>query len=273
MTTLVWDQLGERFFETGISKAVLYKADGYGVPWNGVTSLEENDDDSIESIHYDGVKVNDLVTLGDYSAVLRAFTYPDEFLFHEGIIEDQTGFFAHNQPKTQFGLSYQTKIGSDLKANEAGYKIHLLWNLTALPSHRQYQTLALDTTPTEFEWTLTSIPEDMENFRPTSHAVIDSRKIDAELLKDIEGVLYGDEDSLARLPPLKGFATWIREWQRLIIIDHGDGTWTAESPVEGQIVMLDDTTFQIETTTANYVDADTYNIWSSEKNADDIWMP
>jgi len=166
-----------------------------------------------------------------------------------------------------------SKVGSDLKANEAGYKIHLLWNLTALPGHRQFQTLAMDTTPLEFEWTLSSVPEDIENFRPTSHAVIDSRKIDAELLADIEGILYGDVDHDARLPPLKGFATWIRGWQRLIITDHGDGTWSAESPVAGQIIMLDDTTFQIQTETANYLDADTYNIWSSEKNEDDIWLP
>ena len=273
MATLMWDQVGERFFETGISKGVLYKSDNYGVAWNGITSIEENDSDSVESVHFDGTKFNDIVTLGDYEAILRAFTYPDEFLFYEGIIEDQTGFFAYNQPKTQFGMSYQTKVGSDIHANEAGYKIHLLWNLTALPSHRLYQTLALDTTPLEFEWSLSSIPEDMENFRPTSHAVIDSRKIDPELLKDIESILYGDEENDARLPPLKGFATWIREWQRLVIIDHGDGTWSAESPVEGQIIMLDDTTFQIQTETARYNDPDSYDIWSSEKNADDIWLP
>lgn len=273
MTTLTWDELGERFFETGISKAVLYKADSFGVPWNGVTAVEENDSDTAEPVHFDGTKFNDIVTLGDYNAVLRAFTYPDEFLFYEGIIEDQTGFFAYNQPKSMFGLSYQTKIGSDIAANEAGYKIHMLWNLTALPAHRLYQTLALDTTPLEFEWTLSSVPEDIENFRPTSHAVIDSRKIDPELLKDIEGILYGDEDHEARLPPLKGFATFIRGWQRLIITDHGDGTWSAESPLPGQIVMLDDTTFQINDAPGSYLDADTYQIFSTEKNEDDIWLP
>src|SRR3954454_22285961 len=112
MATLQWDQLGERFFETGINKGVLYKSDTFGVAWNGITSIEEADSDDIESVHFDGTKFNDIVTLGDYSAVLRAFTYPEEFLFYEGIIEDQTGFYAHNQPKTQFGMTYQTKIGS-----------------------------------------------------------------------------------------------------------------------------------------------------------------
>lgn len=273
MTALIWDQIGERFFETGISKGVLYKENNYGVPWNGITSLEENDSDSAESVHYDGVKVNDIITLGDYNAVLKAFTYPDEFLFHEGIIEDQTGFYAHNQLKTQFGMSYQTKIGNDVDGNEAGYKIHLLWNLTALPARRQRQTLALDATPLEFEWTLSSIPEEMDNFRPTSHAVIDSRKVDPELLKDIEEILYGSDVSVAKLPPLKSFSTWLRKWQRLIIIDNGDGTWVAQSPIPGQIIMLNDTTFQIQTDTAFYIDANTYNIWSTEKNENDIWLP
>ena len=273
MATLVWDQVGERFFETGIGKAVFYKEDTFGVPWNGITAVEETDSDSIEPVHFDGTKFNDIVTLGDYSATLRAFTYPEEFLFYEGIIEDQTGFYAHNQPKTQFGLSYQTKIGNDTDPNASGYKIHLVWNITALPGSRQYKTMALDTSPLDFEWDLSAIPEEMENFRPTAHAVIDSRKMDAALLADVEAVLYGNEDHEARLPPLRAFATWLRGWQRLLITDNGDGTWTAQSRIPDQIIMLDEDTFQIETETAEYLDADTYNIWSSEKNEDDIWLP
>lgn len=272
MAILEWDKLGERFFETGVSKAVLYKSDTLGVPWNGVTAVEEKDGDDVESVHFDGTKFNDIVTLGDYSATLKAFTYPEEFLFYEGIIEDQTGFYAHNQAKSKFGLSYQTKVGNDIDS-DAGYKIHLLWNLTALPGTRDYKTLADNNDPLEFEWDISAIPEEIENLRPTAHAVIDSRKMDPSLLADVEAVLYGDEDHDARLPPLKAFATFVRGWQRFIIIDHGDGTWSARSIVPGQITMLDATTFQIETDTAEYLDADTYDIWSSEKNEAGIFIP
>jgi hypothetical protein len=273
MAGLVWDQIGDRFYETGVSKGVLYKSDSYGVAWSGIISIEEAVSNQVESVHFDGVKFNDIVTNGDFTAVLRAFTYPEEFLYYEGTLEDQTGFYVLNQGPAMFGLSYQTKVGDTTSGIDAGYKIHLLYNLTALPSQRVYQTLGLNLDPMEFEWRITGIPEEIENFRPTSHVVFDSRKLDPMLMQDLEDVLYGDEDSDARLPPLKGLATWVRNWDRFIITDHGDGTWSADSKLEGQITMLDETTFQIISDTATYLDADTYTIESSEKNEDDIWLP
>ncbi|MET0786628.1 MAG: hypothetical protein ABWY25_07980, partial [Paenisporosarcina sp.] len=157
---------------------------------------------------------------------------------------------------------------------EHGYKIHLLYNLTALPSQRSYETMSLETEPLEFEWTITAIPEAIENYRPTAHVIFDSRKMDPWLLEDLISIIYGDEDNPPTLPPLKGLATFIRKWDRLIITDHGDGTWSAESPRPDQIVMLDDTTFEITADTAIYLDPETYEISSSDKNEEDIvWPP
>jgi len=274
MAALVWDAVGERFYETGISKCVFYDDEGRGTAWNGLTSVEESVSNQVDPVHFDGLKFNDIVTLGDYSAVMRAFTYPDEFLPYEGIIQDQSGFYVADQPVSKFCLSYQTKVGNDVLGSEYGYKIHILYNLTALPSQKLYQTMSLDPEPIEFEWTITSIPEDIENFRPTGHVIFDSRKLDPYLLQDIEDILYGDEDNDAFLPPLKGFATFIRKWDRLTIIDHGDGTWTADSPLDDVITMIDETTFQIVSDTAVYLDADTYEISGTDKNEEDIpWPP
>lgn len=273
MGALVWDQPGDRLYETGISKGVLYKYDGYGVSWNGLTSIDEGNTDEVEPVHFDGIKFNDLVTVGDFSGVLRAFTYPEEFLHYEGTLKDQTGFYVYNQQKTRFGLSYQTRVGDDLNGTDSGYKIHILYNLTAVPAERTYETIGDEVEPLEFEWDLTSIPEEIDFFRPTSHIVIDSREIDANLLRDIEDILYGDDEEDAHLPTLKSLATFIRNWDRLIITDNGDGTWTAESKVEGVINMIDDTTFEITSDTAEFIDATTYTISSSEKNEEDIWLP
>jgi hypothetical protein len=270
MATLVWDQIGDRLYETGISKGVLYKNDGYGIPWNGLTSVEENVSTDVEPVHFDGTKFNDIVTIGDFTAVLRAFTYPNEFLFYEGTLKDQTGFYVMNQPQSKFGLSYQTKVGDDVNGVDSGYKIHVLYNLTAVPAQKLYQTLSLSVDPLEFEWSITSIPEDIDNFRPTAHVIFDSRELDPHLLADIESILYGDEDNDARLPSLQGLSTFIRKWDRLIITDNGDGTWTADSMEEDIITMLDETTFQIISDTATYIDADTYTISSSEKNEEDL---
>lgn len=273
MATLLWDQIGERFYETGISKCVFYDDEGHGVAWNGLTSVEESINDTTQPVHFDGLKFNDILTIGDFSAVLRAWTYPDEFLPYEGIYEEQQGFFVAHQPRSKFSLCYRTEVGNDVKGLQLGYKIHIVYNLTALPSQKSYQTMSLDTEPLEFEWTVTAIPEYIENFRPTAHIIFDSRRMDPWLLEDLEDIIYGDEDNDAHLPSLKGLATFIRKWDRLIITDHGDGTWSAESPREGQIIMLDDTTFEITADTAIYLDPDTYNISSSDKNDEDIWLP
>lgn len=270
MAELVWDETGRRFYETAISKGVFYDVNGLGTCWNGLTSLEEQVSSEVQAVHFDALKINDIVTVGDFSAVLRAFTYPEEFLPYEGILEDQKGFFVTDQPGNRFGLSYQTKIGNDVNGIDHGYKIHILYNLTALPSQKTYQTLADVASPMEFEWTITGIPEAIENFRPTVHIIFDSTKMDKWLLEDLENIIYGDEDSDAYLPPLKGLATFIRKWDRLIIIDNGDGTWTAESPRPGQITMLDETTFEITADTAVYLDEFTYNISSSDKNEEDV---
>jgi hypothetical protein len=274
MSALVWDQIGSRVYETGISKGVLYIDDGiFGVAWNGLTSIDEEHSDEVEPVYFDGVKFNDILTIGDFSAVLRAFTYPGEFLKYEGTLQDQTGFYVTNQPKSRFGLSYQTKIGDDVLGLESGYKIHILYNLTAVPSTRTYQTMSLDTEPLEFEWIITSIPEEIENFRPTAHVIFDSMVLDPNLLRDIEEILYGNEDNDPRLPSLRALSSFIRRWNRLIITDHGDGTWTAETNEEGILVMLDETTFEITSDTAVFIDPppdDAYEISSSDKNEEDL---
>ena len=235
-----------------------------------MTSIEEAVSTESEAVYFDGVKFNDIVTVGDFSAVLRAFTYPDEFLFYEGTLRDQTGFYVMNQPQSRFGLSYQTKIGDDISGIDSGYKIHVLYNLTAIPASKAYQSLGENVDPLEFEWNISSIPEEIENFRPTAHIIFNSREIDPNLLKDIEEILYGNEENQPRLPSLKGLATFIRKWDRLIITDLGNGLWSAESNVEGVITMLDATTFEIVTDTATYLDSNTYEISSSEKNEEDL---
>lgn len=272
MAVLVWDQVGERFFETGVSKGVMYGRDGLGIAWNGLTSVDEDTSKTVEPVYYDGIKFNEIITIGNFSAVIRAFTYPEELLEYEGLLQDQTGFYVSDQPQSTFSLSYQTIVGSDVDA-EIGYKIHLLYNLTIVPAQRSYVSLSETVEPVEFEWTVTGIPEEIEKFRPSGHVIFDSRKIDPYLMTDLEEVLYGSETEDARLPSLKGLAAFMRKWDRLIITDFGDGTWEAYSPLDGVIVMTDETTFQITSDTATYLNPTTYEITSSEKNEEDIWLP
>lgn len=272
MTTLVWDQPGERFYENGVSRGVFYGSDSKGIAWNGLTSVEESNDDSVEPLYFDGYKYAELVTLGDFTGKLKAYTYPDIFVLYEGMDVRKGGFYLGNQPKSRFGLSYRTEMNNDSEV-QTGYKIHLLYNLIAIPSEKIYQTMSLDTSPTDFEWDISAIPEHVDKFRPTAHVVIDSRKIDPFLLSDLEDLIYGTEEKDPVLPDLNGLVSFVQKWGRLIITDNGDGTWTADSPLEGVITMLDSTTFEIVSDTAVFLDADTYEISSSDTNLEDIWPP
>lgn len=249
MSTLTWDQVGERLFETGVSKGVLYKADGFGVAWNGLIAVDDAVSENSEPVYFDGVKFNDIITPGDFAAVIRAFTYPDEFLEYEGTLEDQDGFFLLNQPHSRFGLSYQTINGDDINGIAAGYKVHILYNLVALPSTKSYKTLGENVEPIEFEWNLTGIPEELEGFRPTVHVVFDSSKMDLYLLADLESILYGE-----------GVGD-------LLITNHHNGTWSAFSPDEGIITDNGDGTFEIITDSAHYLNPSTYQIGSDSHDA------
>lgn len=272
MAKLKWDEVGERVYETGISNAVLYLEDGRGVPWNGITQVVEESINNVEELHYDGVKYADVVTIGDFKGSIRAFTYPDEFWPYEGSLEAQTGLYFMHQPPKKFSVAYKTNVGDDVNGLDSGYKIHILYNLTAVPAQKSYETISDTVEPMEFEWNVTSVPEQVYGFMPTAQIVINSRRMDSNLLKDIEDILFGSEDNDSYLPSLQSLHTFIKKWNRLIITEFDDGTWTAVSRAEGIITMLDDTTFQIDTDTAEYIDADTYTIASSDKNEDDIWQ-
>ena len=272
MTTLAWDQVGERIYETGVSKGVLYKEDGYGVAWNGLTSIEESMGNEVEPVYFDGVKFNDIVTVGDFAAVVRAFTYPEEFLYYEGTYLEQAGFYVTVNRKVDLVCHTKHELVTILLVQKRDTRSSFI-QFNCASAQRDYQTLSLDTEPIEFEWTISAIPEEIENYRPTAHVIFDSRHMDPNMLADLEDIIYGDEDSDAQLPSLKGLATFIRKWDRLIITDNGDGTWTADTQAEDTttLIMLDDTTFQIISDTAVMLDADSYEISSSEKNEEDLW--
>jgi hypothetical protein len=171
-------------------------------------------------------------------------------------------------PSKSFDLSYRTKVGNDLDGLDHGYKIHLLYNLIANPDTYVFASLSGTTgAPIEFSWTLTGTPPPLENFRPTVHISIDSEDTPADLLQSLEDILYGTEDSTPHLPSIADIAALFGYLGSLIIVDHGDGTWSAIDESNTYITMLNDTTFQIDNADATYLDATTYQI--SSTNPDD----
>jgi hypothetical protein len=260
MPVLEWDKTGERTYETGLDRGVLYLPDGSAVPWNGLVSIVEIFDREIESIYYDGKKINDLVSLGSFAATLTAVTYPEEFVEIEGLAPLRRGVYLGDQRPKQFSLCYRIQVGNDLEGPSAQYKIHLIYNITAIPSDRTSTTMSGDGTLTGFEWNLTAIPEEISGFHPTAHIIVDSGNIDPFLLEDIEEILYGSSVSEPGLLPMDDLADKLDEWYRVKIVDNGDGTWTATSLRDGFINIQEDGYFEIVNVNAIYLDDVTFLI-------------
>lgn len=202
MTSLKWDEVGARRWETGIDHGVLYLPDDTAVAWNGLTSLSEDLTREVKSYWLDGVKYLDHHVPGSYKATLQAFTYPDEFDELMGSAEFAPGVFVHDQRTRLFHLSYRTRVGNDLQGADYGYKIHVVYNIQASAAAAGYATMGDSPVPGAFSWELTGTPAQMFGIRPTSHVSFDSRRIDPDLLETIEGMLYGTELTEPALPNL-----------------------------------------------------------------------
>lgn len=201
MTRLVWDKVGERTFELGVSNGVLYVDGSDGVPWNGLISVAESPSGGdITPYYVDGIKYLNHATTEEFEATVEAYTYPEEFGVCDGTAPVKYGLYATQQPKKSFGLSYQTKIGNDVDGVDHGYKIHLVYDATAAPSSRPNHSMNDSTDPSNFSWKIVTKPPTFVGYKPTAHFVIDSREVPSDLMNQVTDILYGSSDSAPRLP-------------------------------------------------------------------------
>lgn len=201
---LEWDKTGERMYETGVSKGVLYPlsegAYNKGVAWNGLTAVTESPSGAEATpLYADNIKYLNLMSTEEFGATVEAYTYPDEFAACNGEASLAEGVTIGQQKRTTFGMAYQTKVGNDLDP-EAGYKIHLIYGALAAPSEKAYATVNDSPEAITFSWELTTTPVEVTGFKPTASLVIDSTKVEASKLAALEAVLYGSESEEARLP-------------------------------------------------------------------------
>jgi len=192
---LKWDQLGERVYETGVSKGVLYpQVNGEypkGVAWNGLTNVNESPSGAEATpLYADNIKYLNLMSTEEFKATVEAYTYPDEFAACNGEQELTAGISIGQQKRSTFGMAYQTKIGNDVDS-DLGYKIHLIYGALAAPSEKAYATVNDSPEAITFSWELSTTPVEVTGFKPTASLVIDSTKVDATKLAKLEDELYG----------------------------------------------------------------------------------
>jgi len=206
MTALSWDALGERFYETGVDHGVLYLPDEDGVyatgyVWNGLTAVTESPSGAEATPQYaDNIKYLNLVSAEEFSATIEAFTYPDEFGECDGSAAPATGVLLGQQKRKMFGLSYRTRLGNDVDGTDLGYKIHLIYGAQAAPTEKAYSTVNDSPEPITFSWEITTTPMEVTNYKPTSVITVDSTKVDADALAELEELLYGSQAVVPGLP-------------------------------------------------------------------------
>ena len=202
MARIVWSSLGSRRYETGLDRGVLYLTNGSGVPWSGLTSVQdEPSSETASPSYFDGKKYFDFPGNSDFSGTINAITYPNEFLQFDGYALVNNGMYFANQIRNTFSLSYRTFVATDSNENY-GYKIHIIYDLTADPSSTISETLSDSVSIKEFSWKVYSRPSSYSGYSPVSHVVIDSTIMTANALTAIENKLYGTVSTSATLPTL-----------------------------------------------------------------------
>ena len=205
MSVLTWDGIGQKEFETGVSKGVLFLYDAtaekwLGVPWNGLTNVTESPEGGdAEEYYADNILYAVLRGNETFGGSIEAYTYPPEFEECIGHAELATGIYIGQQNRKAFGLAYRTEVGNDTNPN-AGYKLHFVYNCTANASEMSHDTTE-DTPnlePLSFDYN--STPVNVAGHKPTSSVTIDSRKIAAEKMTALENAIYGTQNSESYLP-------------------------------------------------------------------------
>lgn len=202
MSRLTWDKTGERYYETGVKRGVLYpiQADGKyskGVAWNGLISVNESPSGAeATALYADDIKYLNLISNEEFSATIEAYTYPDEFYECDGSAALADGVMIGQQKRKTFGLCYRTTVGNDVDGNDYGYKLHLIYGCLAAPSEKGYNSINDSPEAITFSWEVSTTPVNVNGFKPTSQITIDSTKI-AEgkktKLTELEDILYGKD--------------------------------------------------------------------------------
>ena len=205
MAKLEWDKSGERLFETGVNKGVLYVQEGTaypkGVAWNGLTAVTESPSGAeATALYADDIKYLNLTSAEEFGGTIEAYMYPDEFKSCNGEVDLTDGVSIGQQARKPFGFCYRTTIGSDTDGNDHGYKLHLIYGALASVSEKAYATINDSPEAITFSWEFATTPVNVTGHKPTSLLTVDSTKVDSTKLAALEAALYGTDEKEAYLP-------------------------------------------------------------------------
>lgn len=206
MAKLVWDQVGEKLWETGVDRTVLFPMNasgGYnkGVAWSGITAINESPSGAEPTkIYADNIVYGVVMSPEEDALTIEAFTYPDEYAECIGEAELGEGVMIKQQTHKHFGLAYRTMIGNDTEGTNHGYKIHIFYDCVSGASEDSNSTINDSPEQKTFSWSVTTLPVSVDGFQPTASIVIDSTKVTKAKRDQIEELLYGAASKESELP-------------------------------------------------------------------------
>jgi hypothetical protein len=233
MSKLAWSRVGERFFETGVDRGVIYPNKEGMAPaaWSGLIGINENPTGGEDKPFYiDGYKFQNRSTPEEYVSTTEAFTYPRVFDECQGNSYLGNGLYMTAQTKVPFGLTYRTKLGNDVAGQNYAHKIHFVYNALVAPTNKNYQTVGDNPTANTFSWTISTKAMKVTGRRQTAHMVVDTSLLTSPLLAELEDLIYGTDSTEPELPSPTELIELIVGWPTLFITDHGNGIFTASGP-------------------------------------------
>lgn len=206
MTQLTWDQIGHREYQSGVDRGVLFIPDNAGnyvsgYAWNGLTGVSEAPTGATPNAKFaNNIKYLNLISTEEFGGTIDAYTYPDQFAQCDGTATPTPGVSVTQQNRRLFGLSYRTQLGNDIDALDHGYKLHLVFGAFAEPSAKAFKSVNDTPDAVALQWKFTTTPVSVPGLKPSSLLVIDSTKVDATALANLESALYGSVGVNPRLP-------------------------------------------------------------------------
>ena len=194
-----WDEIGERYYEAGADRGVVYpiQSDGLytkGAPWNGLIGVNESPSGAeAKALWANNHKYLTLISAEEYGGTIKAYTYPDEFAECDGTAQPVKGVKLGQQKRKMFGFCYRTLLGNDTEKEKHGYVLHLVYVAQASPSDKEHNTLDDDPDAIEMSWEFSTTPVNVTGFDPVASMEIDSTTVDAEKLAALEDILYGKD--------------------------------------------------------------------------------
>lgn len=208
---LTWDKVGERFYETGVSKGVLYPMQndgsyGGGAAWSGLTKITKSPEGGEETALYaDDIKYLSLYSVEELKGTIEAYTYPDEFAVCDGSASVAKGVTFQQQERRPFALAWVNRIGNDIQGASFAYKINLVYGVRVSPSEKASETINETPGAQTFSWGFSASKQDTGDMKllPTASIEIDTRYAPADKVTELETMIFGSESKAAKIPSVK----------------------------------------------------------------------